>query len=266
MKSTIKLVLMLVGLGFCVSGILDYNTFNARTYASGASVENFTSVQWVNYNDWRDEMDDYADSYISGSISSKRLKTYFEGAIQDGFNADLVLIQTHGREYGSGSTFRGLITDYDDSEVDTRNFRPANGEMEIIIIHACDIMSVYNENMWYGFRNMFMHGNLVIAGCYGTCYLSMYGFNTTFNELGDEIADGASTIHDAWWDALDVGYGSDKMAIFGLGRVGANNCDNRARNVSLQNRLDYYQYEFNVNEPYPNSDDDKELCGYYTTD
>jgi hypothetical protein len=213
-------------------------------------------------------MNDIADCYRCRKNTSL-LPEYFNGSlIPYGLNADLIAVSTHGIQIGSGSDLYGMFTGYDEDDfVYTYDMEPEDGEIEIYVLSICDIYTRYNYSTWHAFRNLHRRGALVGVGCWDSCSIWKQWGNTTFNIVGNEIADFEHDIWDAWKEAHDNLFTpSDDIITYGLGRVGAENCDNRARNVSFQNRLEYHQYSFGHNEPWHNGDPNKkELCGYYLT-
>lgn len=258
-------VSILYSIPFAVPGDRDYMTFMARTFQYGW--RGTLTAQWENRSDWHSEMDDVANRAYdhAGTIEDGLRYNFFNTT--DGYNADLLVIDTHGSDSElPGPDFYGKICGYNKDEyLDSRELEPPDGELEIIIESACSTLSRDNWDMWYGFRNLFRRGAFVLAGCWSYCSLITTGINTTFNEVGDEIADGESTIYTAWREGADIGYSDDDIAVYGVGRVGASNCDDRARNVSLQNRNDYYEYLYGHDQPYSTSVNANEICGYYWT-
>lgn len=246
-----------------VPGNLDYNTYMYKQYQDGWQ-SSFSSTQWVNYNDWNNEMDDIADCYVC-SKNTQSLGVFLSG--NPGLNADLIAYSTHGTQSGStASSFQGWLTSYENGGyVSSRSITPIDEEVEIYLGLACSNFSKNTDYTWYAYRNAHRYGARVHTGCWGTCTIYDTTVNTTWNEIGDSIADSNQTIWNSWKDGLSVGFTENPVIIYGLGRVGSSNCDNRARNVSLQNRLDYQVYTYGYNEPLSYSDDAKEFCGYYTT-
>lgn len=246
---------------FAVSGRLDYNTYMFHDYQNNWQ-PGFYQTQWANQIQWMDEMNDIATCYQCAGNSA--LNLFLRYAPEFGLDADLIAVATHGWSTGSRSTYKGHAVGWQVGDhVASRRVIPVNGEAEIYIWTACSFLPRDRISAWYGFRNPHRFGALVSAGCWGTCNLVDTAFNTTWNEIGDEIADGESTINRAWTQGNSVGWAEDDVIIYGLGRVGARNCDNRARNVSLQNRLNYYQYEYGVGHAYSTAPNGMELCGYY---
>ena len=266
MRSTRQLVatvtmLMVPFTALAVPYNQDYNTFMYNHYQNNW-VDDLDWAQWSNYNMWVDEMNDIADCYQCGGSAS--LESYIRHRPDLGLNADLVAVVTHGTHTGSGSTYRGRAAGWPAHEwLNSRTIRPLNGEVEIYLWSACSFLTTDPNAAWYGFRNAHRFGALVSAGCYGPCSITYTGVNSTWNEIGDAIADDRAAIWTAWQRGADVGWLDDDVIIYGLGRVGANNCDNRARNVSLQNRLDYHQYGYGLDEPPPSNANSKEFCGYF---
>ena len=261
-----------------VSGTADYNYFMYKTYASGSGYASMAATQYQNRDDWNSEMSDIASCGTACESGSSYLYSWlydwygvYLGSDWFGLNADLILVQTHGlSDYPTGVNFQATMVDYEGDHVYSRSIAPndADTDAEIAIWQVCHSQTLDSNAMWYGWRNLHHHGLLVSAGCYGSsyssnkCYLTDVGYNTTFNELGDSIADSEQHIMDAWSDAHDLAaeYYDDDISIFGLGAKSEGNCDNRARNVSFQNRLDYEFYSVDFDEP---SSGPFELCGYY---
>ena len=255
--------LLVTDLAFAVDGVQDYMTFMTHTFQNGW--QGTLSGQWTNLDDWKSEMNDIAKLQNTGK-TAEGLQNKLKNTTA-GYNADLLVIDTHGYDSEqSGPGFYGMMADYFDQKwLKSTELEPPDGELEITIEAACSTTSRDNWDMWYGFRNLFRRGAVVLAGCWSYCSLVDAGYNSTYNEVGDEIADSHSSIYTAWREGAAVGYTDDDIAVYGVGRVGANNCDDRARNVSMQNRNDYYEYLYGHDQAYSTSDDANEICGYYWT-
>jgi hypothetical protein len=258
-----------------VSGVADMNYYMYRSYAAGTDLESFSPVQYENREDWKDEMYDILDCGTACLSASSDLSTWLYDTSSNflGLNADIILVATHGEEgQATGVNFNVRMSDYEDDATWARNIEPASTDTdaEIAMWQVCHSQATDNTSMWYGWRNLHRKGLLVSAGCWGTtgsnlCSMETTGVNSTFNELGDSIADSEQSIYDAWVDAHDLLFGTaggQDVSIFGLGAKSANNCDNRARDVSFQNRLNYTFYNYGHDESISGS---YELCGYYWT-
>jgi len=255
--------LMLPALAFAEAGVTDMNTYMYKSF-SGSGCNSF-NAQWVNWDDWFDEMIGTAAEYHSESNSSS-LPSLLSGSTRNiGLNADLVVVQTHGNtDHESGSARDAWVDDYECTPTNTKNIEPLDGEMEIILFHACDIMSqTSNAENWYDFRNVHRYGAPVSTGGWATIHLTYSPFTSTFNDMGDEIADQHHTIKDGWAEAHDANGYDDDISVLGLGTVGAANCDDRANVVTFQNRLSYDNPSYAHNFPIPAYSSDPELCGYY---
>ena len=238
-------------------GRFDYNAFMIKDY-DGSGCSDFDSVQWENYNDFTDEMSDEGHCYRC--MKNYHIGSYLAGDRRNvGWNADLVAVATHGAEKNS----HGYLMDKSCNPIDVQNLEPLDGEMEIALLGACSAYNRDRETLWRYFRNLHRFGAPVSAGCYGTCNLSDYGYNTTWNEIGDELADGKSSVLGAWKDGYSVGYADDDIMVVGLGVVGKSDCDDKARHAGWHNRMSWEGPSYQHDRPFGTRSSDPELCGYW---
>lgn len=251
-----------------------YSTLMNRTYDNDPSTgqpwqSNFNSVQWENYVDWVDEMDDIAtrSADMQGDFDlCLHHQSQFNNLTYDG---DLLAVTTHG-SFGTGSdlTFEGVgagksFNTWMYSHLigpNSENF----GETEIAMFGLCSFFSQYTNHQWYGFRNLFRGGITVATGCWGaagagTCSITTTSTNSTWNEAGDSIADSEQSIWGTWKDAHAVSTASDQIIVFGSGKKSAGDCSTRASGVKFQNRHNFTDYTFGWDEPETGS---FEVCGY----
>lgn len=262
---SIGISLVCHGSARAVPNVQDFNTFMFQDYTDSACPDK-SIEQWINYDWWVDEMNDIASHYV-GKKDTNDLAEYVSGSYRNtGLNADLVAINTHG---GETSSYQGYICGRACNDIYLDDIEPLDAEVEIYLVHACGAFSRNVVNVWNNLRNMHRFGAVVSAGCYGDCNtVNIAGIVVTWDEIGDEIADGASTIWWAWRDGHIGNFFNDDITIAGIGRVGAANCSSRANNVTFQNRNDYYEYQYahDLAYPDPSNVNSLEFCGYYSND
>lgn len=256
---------ILPALAFAEAGVTDMNTYMYKNFASSSvGCTNF-NAQWVNWDDWFDEMNGTAADYSSGTNLSN-LSSLLSGSTRNvGLNADLIAVQTHGSyNRKTGILREAFLSDYACNNISIAKIEPLDGEAEIFLFHACDIFSNTDQlGNWFTFRNLHRYGAPVAAGGWETIHLTYTPFTSTFNDMGDEIADQHHTIFDGWAEAHDANGYDDDIYVEGLGTVGAFNCDDRARLVTFQNRLSYDNPSYAHDQRIPQYPGDPELCGYY---
>ncbi len=251
------------GIAGAVQGQLDYNTFMIKNYTGGTCAD-FDATQWENYNDWTDEMSDESTCYRCIKDSDSFTAYLFGGFREHGWNADLVAVATHGTwSLDSTGVHHGYLYDRACVKRDINNMEPLDGEMEIALIWACSTYSRYEYDLWSTFRNLHRFGAPVSAGCWGTCTLIDGTGTTTFNEIGDELADGRSSVYHAWTDGHSVGAVNDDIMVIGLGEYGGSDCALAARSAGFHNRMDYEGPSYARNRAFRSKVGDPELCGYY---
>lgn len=244
---------------WAVPNVADFNTFHFK-YFDGSSCPDADAVQWGNYNGWKDEMDDIATSYVDPKDTTVLTQYLTTTARNPGLDADLVAISTHGSD--------GVIYNKACGSILMSNIEPLDAELEIYLIQACDTLPGDREANWYTLGNMHRFGAVVTATCWDHCESVETFYTSTWNEIGDSIADSHQTIWNAWKDAYQIGLtgSKDAITIQGLGRIGAANCDDRAEDVTWQNRNDYFEYTYAHDRPYGIGANDYEFCGYYFTE
>ncbi len=244
------------------AGTLDYTSIMFKTYTAG-SCTNHGAEQWANYNDFNDEMADESVCQLAMADTNYFYHYVFGSLKTHGWNGDLVNIQTHGREEWTNGIHHGYVSDRACVDWDVNTMEPPDGEMEVTLLHVCNIFTRNNVDNWYTFRNLHRYGAPVSAGCWGKCYLVNTLANTTYNEIGDELADGHSSVYKAWSEGHTVWTYDDDIFVMGLGVVGQNDCDDAARKAGFHNRMSYEGPNYQRNRPLPASNGDPELCGYY---
>jgi hypothetical protein len=245
-----------------VYGVDDFNTYQYRSYTNSARCAT-VDEQWTNWDDWFDEMLDITQSNESLK-STTLLSSRMVGATRStGFNADIILVDTHGNESGSGNTHVGNIADMACSDININNAEPTNNEAEVLMWNICDIYTRINLDNWISFRNMHRFGAPVSAGCWDTCFDYEDPFSSTFNDLGDMIADSHATILNSWVDAHDWLTTDEDVIVLGLGTHGAGDCDDTANVTSFQNRASHHGPSYAHNKAFPSVSSDPELCGFY---
>jgi hypothetical protein len=146
------------------------------------------------------------------------------------------------------------------------SIEPPNMTLDIFLIHACNAYTLYNYDNWHAFRNMHRYGASVAAGCYGICHIADTIVNTTWNEIGDEIADSRSTIATAWENSMSIELADDDIIVVGVGWAAyppPYDCNTRAMKTSYQNRESMTGPTYDRNEPWPYYVGDPEMCGHY---
>ncbi len=251
------------GIAGAVQGQLDYNTFMIKNYTGGTCAD-FDATQWENYNDWTDEMSDESTCYRCIKDSDSFTAYLFGGFREYGWNADLVAVATHGSSYvDSSGVFHSYLYDRACVAREINNMEPLDGEMDIALIWACTTYSRYADRLWQAYRNLHRFGAPVSAGCWGTCHLIDGTGTTTFNEIGDDLADGHSSVYYAWSDGHAVGSANDDITVIGLGTFGGQDCAAAARHAGFHNRMDYEGPSYARNRAFRSKSGDPELCGYY---
>jgi len=244
-----------------VQNVLDFNTYMIKDYTAG-SCGNF-DAQWANFDDWCDEMADEADSHDSVK-NPNDLGRLLVGDLRGiGYNADLVAVVTHGFARYDYGVLQGYFRDRACAEHSVKAMEPLDGEMEIMLLHMCDIYTKNTYDNWMLFRNLHRYGAPVSAGCWGKCWISDWGYNTTMNEVGDELADEHSSVYYAWSNGHTVAYRDDDVVVVGLGTYGTGSCATAARKAGFHNRMSYEGPSYARNRAYRAQAGDPELCGYY---
>jgi len=259
--SLVAVGLLSAGSAEAVQNVLDFNTYMIKDYTAG-TCDDFDSAQWANFDDWVDEMADESDSHDSVKNPNDLGLLLVGGLRGIGYNADLVAVATHGREEYVGGVHHGYFRDRACNLHDMNAMEPLDGEMEIMLLHMCDVYTRNNYDNWTTFRNLHRYGAPVSAGCWGICWLSNMGYNTTFNEVGDELADEHSSVYYAWSNGHSVGYRDDDIVVLGLGTYGSGSCATAARKAGFHNRMSYEGPQYASNRPHPVNTGDPELCGY----
>jgi hypothetical protein len=141
------------------------------------------------------------------------------------------------------------------------------GATEIVLLDSCSVMQPDNAKAWGGYRNLFRSGVHVVSGCWGapgatTCFMTDVGANTTWNEIGDELADSLSSTWFSWKEGFSVGWDDDDIIIFGAGKIANHDCDDAASGVGWGNRNNYGDYTWGHDAPLWST---YEVCGYYQT-
>lgn len=226
--------------------------------------------QWTNYNDWTDEMNDIAS--CATCASGDMTVTLYEGSTYNDitYQSDLIAVATHGSNNGSeNSLYAGYLYGYTlNDEANSRLMGPnaaQSGKTDIMLIFGCSFFPEYNDLQWYGFRNMFRRGLDVAASCWGpanegSCSMTQSSTNSTWNEIGDSIADSEQTIWNSWRDGFDVGPSDDWLIIYGLGKKSNADCDDKASGMKFQSRDSYTAYTYGKDLSLTGS---YEVCGYY---
>lgn len=253
------------GVSLCVTAAkADYATFMFK-YFDDPSLDDFTDTQWENFWDWKAEMDDIADC-IACWGDTPYLPELLNGNMRaTGIQGSIVAVDTHGANNSQmNQNYEGRLDGHEQSDwVFSHGIEPDPSyacSTEIMMFGACDFMTNNNTYNWYGFRNAHRFGMRVMVGCWGPCYAASGITNNTWNEIGDEIADKSTDIWDAWKEGYSVLWADDDIETSGLGKKSAADCDERARNVSYQDRNQWADYSYGHDEPITGL---YELCGYY---
>jgi hypothetical protein len=268
--------------GVCVAAVLggvlsstgaadaaSFSTFMYRDFDSNWQ-NALSNTQWVNYNDWKDEFDDVASCVQC--LQPTYLDAYMHGHATT-YGSDLIAVSTHGTNSGwpNWDQYWGIFVGKAQNNYAYSWFFEAPaaqaGATEIMLLDACAIMPLDNAKMWGGYRNAYRRGNHIITGCWGDPYqptCSMYdtGVNTTWNEIGDELADSNSTVWFSWKEGFSVGWADDDIVAYGSGIINNHDCDDVASGVSWPNRNNYADYQFAHDQGLWST---YEVCGYYQT-
>jgi MYXO-CTERM domain-containing protein len=265
----LPLMLTLIGLSWAGGAqAATYSTAMHKNYGNNWQTA-FNSTQWTNYFDWLEEMDDIATCVACGVPNQLGADWLYQ--TNSVWASDLIAVATHATNNSNPAFWLGSFSSFaENSYAQSWGIEaPAAqaGKTEIMLFFGCSAMSTDSAAEWAGYRNAFRHGNHVIAGCWGpagagTCSLTDTGINTTFNEIGDELADSSSTVYFAWEEGFSVAWADDKVIIYGSGKRANADCDNVASGVSWYNRDQYVDYQFGKNEPWGGT---YEVCGYYWT-
>jgi hypothetical protein len=253
-----------------VANAASYSTFMYRDYDNNWQ-NALSSTQWVNYSDWKEEFDDVASCVQC--LQPSYLDFYMHGHATT-YGSDLIALSTHGTNsnWPNWDQYFGIFVGKAQGNYAYSWYFEAPaaqaGATEIMLLDACAAMPLDNAKMWGGYRNAFRRGNHVIAGCWGaagqpTCSLYDTGINTTWNEIGDELADSNSTVWFAWKEGFSVGWADDDIVTYGAGLIANQDCDNVASGVGWSNRNNYTDYQFAHDQGLWST---YEVCGYYQTD
>lgn len=262
-KFLVGLVLVFPSLAFAVAGRFDVGNYHFKNYENRWQKPASSWVQWVNTDDWVVEMRDIASLHTEKDPRDLETRVFKEP--DKIFDYDIVFFKTHGSGGGSGaSAWANLYAWEHGSRIDMLKAGTVHDEMEILLLQACNVLAKSSATDWYVLRNLHRKGAVVTAGAYSSVWTVNTVVNTTFNQLGDEIVHNHK-IKNAWLHAHDLLFEAknDDLKVDGLGAIGEDNCDNRARNVNRKNRLDYtkysYAYDLGPNRGF-------EICGYYWAD
>jgi hypothetical protein len=256
-----------------VQGVNDYNVFMMRDF-TGAGCPDKLDEQWSNYNDFIGEMNHVASCWRCRADSDYLdyyLATYWIGW---GHNADLIAVDTHGHDEGTLWDHIGWIANRQCVNFTANGMGPTDDEFDnwIYLLNVCDIYGdrfaqyPYNNiTLYYTFRNLHRTGAPISVGCWGLCGIAKSWYSTTWNEIGDSIADNGESIWTAWKDGHTVMYHDDPINTMGSGSNADGLCAWHSNSTTWRNRFShagpYYPYNY---EP-TGLPGDPQFCGYYTT-
>jgi hypothetical protein len=257
-------ILLIPALVQAVGGVTDHNTFFFKSYQD--NWQGSISSGQTQYDDWNDEMADISD--CNWCNTNPDLENYMTGVwINEGHDADLIAIMTHGSKSGVNGTFNAKLASWPDEEwAVARNMEPTQGESEIYLFGSCSIFNTDATSTWFGYRNLHRRGARMSVGCWNPCtvveeFSLGISVNSTWNIMGDEIADEESKIWTGWKRAWGLGPFHNPVITVGLGKVSNSDCDERALNVTFQNRLDFPAYTYGHNA----AQGTFEFCGFFNT-
>ncbi len=253
----------------------EFNNFDMNVYMMKHYVDDPDdqcvdfSPQWENYDEFVDEMDDEADCYDCQKNPSG-LYWLLGGYWRDtGHFADIVAVSTHGHDKYSGSEHIAWMRDRICNRIYLSDVYPADeggSDIDMYLLFSCAIFETDNLGNWYTFRNLFHTGAGAAAGCWSSdCSIHNTSWNSTWNEIGDQLADIGSTVRVAWANGFSVGDSDDDIIIIGSGRYGYSECDDHAHDLRLSNRnaASMTGPSYSLNRAPPSQVGDPQTCGYY---
>jgi hypothetical protein len=237
-----------------------------RDYVAGTCAD-FATTQWENYNGFVEEMWDIPTycTFCEGDPETLYLKIYL--SLQS--NTELVAVQSHGRSWYNPTIamYEAFIKDKYCNEINVAWLDSGNSSaLDIILLWGCSLYSTDNYDNWCAFRNMHRSGVPISAGCYGTCVISTTGwpwYNSTWNEIGDSLADSDETVMDAWSDGHSLTSYDNPIIFLGTGWVGSDWCGWQLPQVKWGNRHNYKGPQYGYNQPWGWWDGDPEMCNYH---
>jgi hypothetical protein len=263
-RSFLRIAAYLAVIAFALPAGTTYNTFMFRNYQEDWQTS-LEDVQWANWDGWNDEMNDIAQCKVCKKNNDLGHYLSYNGEeVVKGHYADLIAVDTHGGASGEGATFYAEFASYSiDQYLDSREMEPTTNRTEIYLLGPCDGFSIYGEDMWYGYRNLFSHGAHIAAGCFGLCADFASSTDSTWDEIGDGLADEEASVWKSWKTGYKEGDFHNDIAVFAIGTEEQGNCDYRSNHISYENKhtgWDEYVYtrDYSWGVGF-------ELCGYYNT-